>query len=707
MLRILIVTLLFAISVFANKINSHDKFTILARDITTRDNAVIATGDVVIFSKTYYITATKASYDKATGDLRFSDDVNILKNNQEHFMSKDAYLNIHSDVSKQKPVFSIDGKTKIWINSKQINTDKKEYTFDTSTLSSCDCIDPAWSIKFTSGSFDKQSKWLETFNTRLYIKKMPVLYTPYFGFSTDKTRKSGLLRPTFGLSGDEGFLYIQPIYIAPKHNWDLEIVPQIRTKRANGAYIHYRLADSPYSMLYFKAGQVVEKNSYAEENKLINDKHYGWDLEYNRSKLFSSNENHKDGLLVSLHHLNDIDYKNLEEDDSKSYSNSVESKINYFYKTENDFYGAYFRYYIKLVDGANQNNDTTLQQLPALQYHTFSKEFLLDRLFYSVDAQYTRYTRDKGVNADILDVSIPLNYSFSIFDDYINVLLEEKINGTLINYGGDNNYENGEYLQTIHKISLYTDLIKPYQDYVHTVNFNTSLEIPGGIHSNGDIYGISLSNDDFTGISEELTLKPFPITKPEKQLIFSLNHSLYDKESLLQIVNHKIKQAIVYDAQDHKGKFTDLENEISFNYGFANISNRLFYNHDDNQIVKSSSGIKLTIDNYYLHYNHYKTKATPNSTYEDSESRSIKIGAEFKNKYSVYYQEYYNIKDNISNKRRYYFGINEKCWSIGIRLEDSLIAVPTETTGALRQDIVYLQFELKPLIGASNIKFTN
>ena len=151
-------------------------------------------------------------------------------------------------------------------------------------MSSCNCEDPAWSIGFTSGDLNTTKEWMNTYNTTLYIKDIPVFYTPYFGFPTDDTRRTGLLTPTIGYSKSEGFQYAQPIYFAPSANYDIEYTPQIRTNRGNGHTLQYRYADSMYSNLNFEAAIFTEKDSYQKKANLTNKEHYGWNLEYKRSK---------------------------------------------------------------------------------------------------------------------------------------------------------------------------------------------------------------------------------------------------------------------------------------------------------------------------------------------------------------------------------------------------------------------------------------
>ena len=68
-------------------------------------------------------------------------------------------------------------------------------------------------------------------NATVVFKGVPVLYSPYLDFSLSGRRKTGLLPPTIGSTGQSGFEYTQPFYwnIAP--NMDATLTPKIFTKR--------------------------------------------------------------------------------------------------------------------------------------------------------------------------------------------------------------------------------------------------------------------------------------------------------------------------------------------------------------------------------------------------------------------------------------------------------------------------------------------
>lgn len=692
--KILLVLTLVIVSASAQGVED-EKYQINAKVLDTKNDIITAVGDVVIFSKTYFMTADKALYDRKNQTFELFDDVLILKNNMLQAQSNYAFINMQTDSMLQNPTLLMDQKSKMWINT---NTSEKKETkvlLEDSILSSCDCEDPFWSLKFSSGDYDTEDKWVNTFNTRLYIKSVPVFYTPYFGFSADTTRRTGLLYPTVGYSKGEGVLYSQPLYIAPQANYDIELVPQIRSNRGEGINAYLRWADSQYSMLRVSSGIFEEQSDYVKEENLKNKKHFGWSLDYKRSKLFSDEES-QDGLYINAKWLNDVELDNItSERYASSYNRRIESKLNYFYKTSEYFSGIYLRHY---NDTSVESNDTTMQQLPQVQLHQFADSLFVKNLLYSTDFKYTNYTRQQGIEAQQYDINLPISYSFNMFNDYLRFTFKEEIDFTHMAYDkSTTEFNDGSYLRNRHIFEVGTDLLRPYENYLHTVNFSTQFIIPNSISENGDLYTINNNNTE---------LATFPSSRDEKKLIFALNHSLYDREDLGQIINHKIKQSIIYDDYN-SSTLGDLENEVTFNYILGSIYNRLLFSNQDNELIESSSGFSLLYDWFKFNATYYMSKDTPHSGKEDLESYTLATTARLAKDYALTYSLDYNIQDDIKSKEGISVTIDDRCWQLSLSFEDELVAKATSAgESAKRQNVFYINLILKP-IGAIQQSFSS
>ena len=679
----------------------NEKFQLISKDINTKDNIVIATGDVVVFSPTYYLSADKIIYNKDNETFELFDNVLIIKDNSVQTQSEYAFVDLKKDAFNQNPMFLYENKDKIWMNS---NTSVKEteiIQLDSTILSSCDCLDPIWSIRASSADYNTDDKWINTYNPRLYIKNVPVFYSPYLGFSADKTRRTGLLIPTVGYSSSEGLYYSQPMFFAPAQNYDFELVPQIRTNRGYGSYLYYRYADSQDSILQMKTGIFKEQDDYVTENSLDSDLHYGFDLDYQKRNLFTNSSKAQDGLYTSINYLNDIEYITLENDDTISSSDSeVESKINYFYNTNDYYTGAYGRYYI---DTAADSNAGTLQELPQVQFHSYNKESFIDNLVYSLDTKASNYTRDEGITANVYKISAPLSYSKYFLDDFMYLTLENEV--VIMKYDYDNfgseDYEDGNLIQNRASVSVGSDLIKPYDKYLHTVNLNAKYSIPTNLKEDGDLYQITTED----GSDKETELEAFDIVDEEKNVELSVNQSIYGKNSLKQLINHKVSQSILYDDLDNP-KLQDLENYVKINHDYGSVSGKTVYNVQDEKFVENSASSTFTYSDLSLTLGYYQSKETDNTTNDREDLESYRISTSYKisKDYNISYYENYSIEDSEMSKQGVALGIDDDCWNLNLKFQNEIVSSSSTTSDGTDQKVFFVTLLLKPL-GGINQKY--
>lgn len=693
MYKKIIASLLITSSLLYSQEMKNEKFQLIAKDINSKENIVTATGSVVVFSPTYYLSADKIVYDKENETFELFNNVLIIKDNSIQTQSDYAFINLKEDSSTQNPLFLYENSNKIWVNSESSTKEKDLIELNSSIISSCDCLDPIWSIRASSADYDTEDKWINAYNPRLYIKNVPVFYSPYLGFPTDKTRRTGLLLPTVGFSSGEGVYYSQPIFFAPAQNYDLELVPQVRTNRGYGSYLYYRYADSINSTLEMKTGFFKEQDDYTEENDLDNNLHYGLDIDYKRRDIFSNSKN-DDGLYASLNYLNDVEYITLEnEDETVTTDKKVESKINYFYNTPDYYTGTYARYYI---DTSKDTNEGTLQELPQVQFHAYNKESFIDNLVYSADTKVMNYTRTEGITASVYELSIPLSYSKYFFDDYMYLTLENKTIISKYDYDnfGNNNYEDGTLVQNRSSVSVGSDLIKPYKNYLHTMNLNAEYSIPKNLKEDGDLYNITTED----GSAKEAELKAFPIIQEDKEITLSLNQSLYGKRSLKQFINHKLSQSILYDELDSP-ELQNLENYVKINHDYGSVSGRVVYNVQDEEFIENTASTTLSYNDLSLGLGYYKSKETENSNKEDLESYRVSTSYKLAKDYSISYYENYNLLDSIRSKQGISFNVDDSCWNLDLKYENEIIPSSSNEPEGIDQRIIFVNLILKPLGG--------
>lgn len=674
----------------------------VAKNIEAKDNTIIASNSVIAYSPSYYISADKLIYDRDKESLELFGNVLIIKDNNIQTQSNYAYLDMKNDTALQEPIFLLDESTNIWVNAKELTKEKEKLELIDSIISSCDCFDPAWSIKATSSNYDTKEMWINTFNTRLYIKDVPVFYLPYFGFPTDTTRRTGLLFPTIGYAKKEGVLYSQPIFIAPKDNYDFELSPQVRTQRGYGVYGTYRYANTLNSMLRIKMGYFKESDSYVKNRELQSNQHYGANLDYEQKYILTDeNSVYQDGTYASLNYLNDIEHIELEKiSGSVSTDRNVESKLNYYFNTPNYYAGTYLKYYI---DTQANSNDATMQELPEVQLHSYSKELFLDNLIYSSDFRYNNFTRKEGITAEIYNFNLPISYNINLFNDYIYASIENSIQ--ISKYKYDNSlidYEDGTLLQNLMTFSVGTDLIKPYNNYIHTLNLSANYEIPDDLHSDGDLYNVTIKKE--TNIKKYNELKNFPTIQNKKRINLKLNQSVYTNNEHKQFINHQLNQSIYYDKNDEHS-FQDLENYLKINFKNTTLSGKVIYNMEDEEIVETSLDGKFNFEKFILSAGYFKSVETSNEFFSREELESYRVEARYNlNKnYALKYYENYDIHEQIRNKQGFSFIIDESCWGIDLRLEKDIVPTSSDSENK-EQHILYATLTFKP-VGQVNPRY--
>ena len=92
-------------------------------------------------------------------------------------------------------------------------------------------------------------------------------------------------------------------------------------------------------------------------------------------------------------------------------------------------------------------------------------------------------------------MSLPINYNKYFFDDFLYLNIGNEVVFNQFNYGNSTqSFDNGTLIQNIFSTSVGTDLIKPYDEYLHTINLNAKYSHPSSIKESGDLYDIT--NDD-------------------------------------------------------------------------------------------------------------------------------------------------------------------------------------------------------------------
>lgn len=107
----------------------------------------------------------------------------------------------------------------------------KDYLLRHATYTTCAPQDNAWDVEAKTITLDDAHATGTAKNAVIRIRNLPVFYTPYLSFPTNKERKSGFLMPLVGYSNVGGFDLGAPYYWNMAPNYDMTIIPHAYSER--------------------------------------------------------------------------------------------------------------------------------------------------------------------------------------------------------------------------------------------------------------------------------------------------------------------------------------------------------------------------------------------------------------------------------------------------------------------------------------------
>lgn len=521
-------------------------------------------------------------------------------------------------------------------------------------------------------------------------------------------RRTGLLRPSLGISDDEGTYFQQPLFIVPSNRWDVELNPQIRTKRGKGIYSTLRFVDTRESSGMFKIGYFKEDSKFFKNENLYNKEHYGYNFNYRNENFLKTFFNYHDdaqsGLYLELEGMNDVDYINLEKNNNITLDTAVQilSKINIFYNTNQNYFATYFKYYQDLTQKSNAD---TLQQIPTFHYHSYLDTLLKNSMYYNFDIKVTNIQNKERIQnktAEQVDFTLPITFHQSIFNEYINLSYQMNFYAQTTNFDtlaikktDEPIYSDGIYATNQHKFTLSTELAKGYEKFNHVISFGSSFSTHGFKIEDG----YYKKNKDFCLDPENSTNQEcnfYNIEKFDDMIQLEFTQYIYNKKNQ-EIFYHRLAQNIAM--QKEKNIYEELENEMEYHIT-SSLSwyNNMFYNYDEKTFSKIFN--KLTLEkekitfnishlfkNLFIQENPYKSYITSDITYR------------YNTHYSYLFSYDYDIEENIKKSAKIGFNYEKRCWKFGLSyVENNRPTLTLNGKSSIYDKYLYITIILKPFM---------
>ena len=201
----------------------------------TKNNRVIARGNVQIFYNQFLLTADQVTYDQGAAKLLAEGNVQVRDPNgnitrSERFEAtddfRDAFVNSLSVVSKDE--------TRIQAR-RAIRRDGNVTEFEKGKFTPCKNEpgqSPLWCISGARIIHDQQAQTLTYQDAQFEFYGTPIFALPYFQMPDPSVRhRSGFLAPTFGSSTTLGLMAEIPYYFALDKSYDFLFHPELLSKQ--------------------------------------------------------------------------------------------------------------------------------------------------------------------------------------------------------------------------------------------------------------------------------------------------------------------------------------------------------------------------------------------------------------------------------------------------------------------------------------------
>lgn len=203
----------------ADRVQGH-----LERELEAEGHVQMRRRGEAIFSDYLYYAFPEQEL-TATGNMRFEHHGDVLTGDKLSYnlQRESGYVD--------KPTYNFPRYRARGSAGKLIIESRDRYKVEKATYTNCEVGDDDWFIKVDRLELDRRRDIGVARNATVVFKGVPMLYSPYLDFALSGRRKTGLLAPTVGSTGQSGFEFTQPFYwnIAPDR--DATVAPRFLARR--------------------------------------------------------------------------------------------------------------------------------------------------------------------------------------------------------------------------------------------------------------------------------------------------------------------------------------------------------------------------------------------------------------------------------------------------------------------------------------------
>lgn len=518
-------------------------------EVDENTGIITAIGNVSVKKDDMVLLTNRITYNKKDGIITIPEDFKFFRD----FISYGKGLTYNIETKKGTLeegdiLFPASDPTKRrFFSGKNITLlDKESALIGEGVATSCEGEEKDWYIKGKDLRI-VAGQYLTGKHVTLNFLGVPLFYTPYFLAPVKTERESGLLMPTFGFSGENGFLLKQPFYIVMDDSSDITTTFRLRTKNSVGLENEYRYMLSSNSSGIFNLN-IIHNYDLNKLFYLIN-----WNHTTQEDFTFDTN----------LSYFNPKNYFKEYEEDSEYRNIPYVRSTAFFEKKEGrDFFDAEALFTKKALI---ENNIASFQKVE------IAKENLMQK------ASFFNYTYQLSLSG--LSDEKNQQHVRAIFDgtSFLNS------NQPWGNISFDTNLRYNLYSRSVNKGELSS---KGYLTFVPSTIFDRGYIVNDKYVVLNTIlpsFSIPLSISDYE--IKQLDYKD--VFEKSKKASISFEEKWYDLTNLEQFFYILLSQSYLFTDRPENTPFSDTELTIRYNKKAFSLYTEANYGHEEGRMKKA------------------------------------------------------------------------------------------------------------------------
>ena len=311
------------------------------------------------------------------------------------------------------------------------------------SVTTCDGDTPDWKLTARDLEITIEGYGVAR-HSKLWAKRVPVLYAPWFMFPVKLERQTGLLPPQFGYATRRGFEYTQPLFWAINQNTDATLYGQYMQKRGFKAGAEYRYVLSRASkgtlMMDGFEDRKIDDGSpdatrdwgYAEDDYARpNTDRWWFRMKSDQALPFDFKAQLDLDLVSDQDYLREFRTGYIGFDDTREqFFDNYRREIDEYNDTvrvnrlgvnrtwSSSSLNAEIRYYDDVIKRRWEPQDDTLHKLPYINYSIVKQSLGTQYLYLDFDSEYTHFYREYGTRGHRLDLTPRIFVPLRLFERF-------------------------------------------------------------------------------------------------------------------------------------------------------------------------------------------------------------------------------------------------------------------------------------------------